>query len=125
MTGSDNDDCFGTELFDEEDTGIQIQAGVTKIAAVSLRQASVIQKLNKDMLKETLLPYELTDAEIEAAWKRIGCLKKEMELGHIAVLSEGQWKEQTLDSLSRKGENGEKNIFERVKEVAGDIKLQF
>lgn len=124
ITGIDNDDSFGTELFDEEDTYIPTQGGVKRIAAVSLRQASVIQKLNKDMLKETLLPYELTDEEMDAAWGRIGCLKKELELGNIPVLSDEQWKEQTLSSLARKGNNKETNIFERVKKVPGSINEQ-
>lgn len=117
ITGIDNDDSFGTNLFNEEDTGFRYQPGVKEMKVISARQANVIQNLNRDILKETLLPYELTDHEIEACWDRIGCLKKEINRGNIAVVKDSEWKDKKLSELSGKSNN----IFARIQKVPQEL----
>lgn len=113
ITGIDNDDSFGTNLLDDEDTGLTFQPGVTAINVISSGQANVIHNLNKDVLKEVLLPYELTDQEIDAVWDRTNCLKKEIKRGNIAVVRDSEWKNQKFSKLAKGN-----NIFTRVKDLS-------
>ena len=116
ITGIDNDDSFGVNQF----TGTKkvcYQPGLDNISAISQTQADMIQHhLNRDILKEALLPYEFSDEEMDAVWERMNNINEKIKSGKLPVFRDDQWTKEALPNLIKPG-----NIFYHTQKLHSEI----
>lgn len=135
LTGIDNDTSFGTIT--------EAKMNMTNPAdmfVVSETVAKNVLALTKDHLVTALMPYQLSQKEIDAAWKRTKQIQKnitagirhfknhkdsdskklDVKSGCIRVVADSQWSKVKISSLSDCN-----NLFHRIQEVGNKAKNKY
>ena len=135
LTGIDNDTSFGTIT--------EAKMNMTNPAdmfVVSETVAKNVLALTKDHLVTALMPYQLSQKEIDAAWKRTNQIQKnitagirhfknhkdsdrkklDVKNGCIRVVPDNQWSKVKISSLSDCN-----NLFHRIQEVGNKAKNKY
>lgn len=111
----DNDGSFPrTDL----SKGFNRLSSVSGMKVISESMARAIYQLNRNTLELTLQGAGLTSDVIEGAMERLDHIKKAIINNKIKVVGDSQWKNYTLDDLTKRGSevNRGSGVFQEVKD---------
>ena len=116
IVGIDNDNSFGTLLFDKEADSTQLTS-LNNIGVISQSCYQTVSNMSPDALK-VILGDKLSAEEMNAAAQRLTLLQKELETERIIIVEEEQWGkgEFSLEELEKAGK-----AFKNVNRIAKNI----
>ena len=119
IVGIDNDNSFGTFLFDKDGGSAELTT-LDKIGVITQSCYQTVSNMTPDALK-VILGDKLSVEEINAAAKRLELLKKELSTERIKIVEEHQWGngKYTLEGLEAAGK-----VFKNVNTIANNIERE-